>query len=200
MTIHSGYLVVATPALLAFLAGCSSRALFARALIKEYRLTDAEIKQLQFYVSDGILLEQEATSVDKDIDRTHSLIEMEDRYIRRICFRSGTPCVATSVTADALEPAFEPGESLKFSYTTQRQDGEACVFAPDKRATPEGYGNRPNGAGYYNRRPVGTGRYGDSVFTMLLRRDFPAVPVDEAGPRNLRIDSRVVPGMRQGVQ
>lgn len=59
------------------LSGCASRIPLTKSLIREYNLTYNDIKRLQLYISDDLLLEQEAKSVNKDIDHTHSLMKVK---------------------------------------------------------------------------------------------------------------------------
>jgi hypothetical protein len=67
--------------------GCASRVPLTKEIIKEYNLSGSDIKKLQLYVSGGILLEQEQTTIDKNVDFTCSLKKVEDRYIKRIFFK-----------------------------------------------------------------------------------------------------------------
>ncbi len=92
---------------------------FTLQLRNEYKLTDQEIKELQFYISDQVLLEREIVDVDKKISKEHILKKIEDKILDQVIFRSFTPGVAVDVLPYALQVAFE-----QEGYLTFETDGE----------------------------------------------------------------------------
>jgi hypothetical protein len=182
----------------ALLTGCASRVPLTRALIKEYGLSTADVPQLQFYLSDPLVLEQEATSIDKDIDRTHSLKMVEDQYIKQVEFKKGTPCLVTTASADALQVACEEGKTLSFHLDASHRKGEVYCYRPDVSRRPESPEPRPSGAGYRQWKIVGKETYGDSTYNVLVKYAPPYLLVDQESLTNFKRDARVAPGMRHG--
>ncbi len=179
-------------------SGCASRVPLTKALVKEYNLSYTDIKRLQLYISDDILLEKEAESVNKDIDQSHSLKKVEDRYIKRIYFKSQTPCVAVEAAPDKVKVAFEPADNLTFVYERERPGtDEGYVFKPDRKAAREDLSSRAEGSLFDNWKIVGQQTYADSTYNVVIRNDYPILLVDQASLRTFLIESRTVPGMRQ---
>jgi hypothetical protein len=179
------------------LSSCASRIPLTKALIREYNLTYSDIKRLQLYISDDILLEQEAKSVNKDIDQTHSLKKVEDQYIKRVYFKRQTPCIAVDAAADKVKVAFEPSDNLTFTYETAATGREGFVFRPEKKATKEEQSSKSDGSLFDNWRIVGQQTYADSAYNVILRDEYPLLLVDQASLRTFLVESRTVPGMRQ---
>jgi hypothetical protein len=178
-------------------SGCASRIPLTKALIREYNLSYADIKRLQLYTSDDILLEQEARNVNKDIDQTHSLKKVEDQYIKRVYFKRQTPCIAVEASADRLKVAFEPADNLTFTYESANPDREGYVYRPEKKATKEELSRQSEGSLFDNWRIVGQQTYADSTYNVIIRDEFPLLLVDQASLRTFLVESRTVPGMRQ---
>jgi len=91
-------------------------------LQEEYNLTDEEIMQLQFYISDKVILERELVEVDKKVSKEHRLKKIEDKLVDQVVFRSFTPGVAVEVLPYMLRVAFE-----QQGYLTFKTDGEPEV-------------------------------------------------------------------------
>ncbi|HMD67241.1 MAG TPA: hypothetical protein VKF42_00080 [Chitinivibrionales bacterium] len=177
-------------------SGCASRVPLTRALIREYNLTYADIKRLQLYISDDILLEQEAKNINKDIDQTHSLKKVEDQYIKRVYFKRQTPCIAVEAEADRVKVAFEPSDNLTFMYESN-PEREGYVYRPEKKAAKEEQSSQAEGSLFNNWRIVGQQTYADSTYNVIVRDEFPLLLVDQASLRTFLVESRTVPGMRQ---
>jgi hypothetical protein len=180
-----------------FLTGCSSTIPYSKALIDEYKLTPSETKQLQFFISDGVLLEREQMSIDKDIDESYSLKKVEDRYIKQIKFRRLTPCIVTSVEGDHLRVALEPKDQLAFDLKKGHRHGSVFVYKPDVLFTEPEHRPRSREAGFYGWVVMGTEDYEQTKYDVLCRRSLPILMVDERSLRKLVIDARIAPGMRQ---
>lgn len=92
---------------------------FTLELRNEYQLTDQEVRELQFYVSDRVILEREIVDIDKRVSKEHILKKIEDKILDQVVFRSFTPGVAVDVLPYALQVAFE-----QQGYLTFETDGE----------------------------------------------------------------------------
>ena len=88
-------------------------------LQEEYNLTDEEVMQLQFYVSDKVMLEREIIAVDKKVSKEHRLKKVEDKLVDQVVFRSLTPGIAVELLPYMLRVAFEDQ-----GYITFKSEGE----------------------------------------------------------------------------
>jgi hypothetical protein len=178
------------------LVGCSSQVPLTKALIKEYNISNSDVKRLQLYVSDDILLEQEVTTIAKDVDSTHSLKKVEDRYIKQIVFKKKTPCIATSVESNRMHVAFEPGGQLLFESNSGNPDGAVFCLLPERKPGKVEEEVKPS-TGYVNWNLIGHMEYADSAYNVFVRNHIPYLLVDYASLKTLVIDAREVKGMRQ---
>ena len=184
--------------LISLLAGCASRVPLTRALIREYQLSDNDVTRLQLYVSDDLLLEQQITRVDKNIDSSYSLKKVEDKFIKRVRFNAGTPCVALEAAPDKLKVAFEPDEGLNFVVEKNNPLGEIFSYQPEKSTVQERKNQVPSTSPFYDWKPIGQQTYKDTAYNVLVNGRIPHVLVDMAGLRKVVVEARTVPGIRQG--
>jgi len=186
-------------ALVCWLTGCSSMVPLTPDLLKEYKLSNYEVGKLQLFVSDGILLEAERTLIDKEIDSTHSLKTVEDNFVKQIYFKKKTPCIPMEAKADRLYVAFETGDYLLFKLNKKHPQGKVFSYVPDRKSKGEKI-NRISGSGFSSWTFVGRETYKDSVFNVLVKTEgvMPYLLVDEESLKNLVIEKRSVPGLRQG--
>lgn len=182
----------------AFAAGCASRVPLTKALISEYQLEPGDVTRLQLYVSDDLLLEQQITTIDKNIDSSYSLKKVEDKYIKRIRFNAVTPCIATEAESDRLKIAFEPSESLLFTLDKSNAKGEVFAYQPERSTIEERRNMIATTSSFYNWKQIGQEVYKDTTYNVLVKRTVPFLMVDMAGLRKVVVEARTVPGMRQG--
>jgi hypothetical protein len=180
------------------LLGCSPHVALTTGLIKEYGLSTNDITKLQLFVSDGILMEKHMTKIDKNIDSSsYGLKKVEDYYVKRIYFNTGTPCIATSASPDKVAVAFEqPGSSLEF-VARKRSDNTIFVFQPSKKFPHDTIEARESAAGFRNWKLIGEEKYSDTTFNVLVKDELPFILVDRTSLQNFIIESRSVKGLRQ---
>jgi hypothetical protein len=191
---RSLFLLVAIAALL----GCSSQVALTTGLIKEYGLSTNDITKLQLFVSEGILMEKRTMKIDKNIDSSnYGLKKVEDYYVKRIYFKAGTPCIATSASPDKVMAAFEqPGSSLDFAAHRQ-SDNTLFVFQPSKKLVHDTIEARESSAGFRNWKMIGEEKYSDTTFDVFIRNETPFLLVDKKSLQKVVIESRSVRGLRQ---
>ena len=108
-------LVALALALALALTGCASSLVpFTDGLRTANGLSDADVKKLQFYVSDTITMRREITRGGRQITGNHKLIVVSGKTIEEVVIEKGTPGVATSVEGNVIRVSFEPGSSLPF--------------------------------------------------------------------------------------
>lgn len=92
----------------------------ASKLIDEYRLSEADLLGLQFYISDDIILHKQSSSVDAEV-KDGSLIINENNKLNQIIIKSKTPCVVIQSNKDSIEVEFDNNYRLTFMTSN-----EAC--------------------------------------------------------------------------
>lgn len=173
---------------------CSSRRPLTRDLINEYNLNEAGLKKIQCYLSDHLRLEREVANVDKNIEPSHSLLRVEDRFIDQINFKKNTPCIITRVDADKLYVAFEKNDNLLFQLVKRHSKGNVYCYIPDDNSSNVHYPDRLKESAWYS--PIGMENYMGKDYFALMKRNLPYLMVDEKSLKNLEIEKRNVDGMR----
>jgi hypothetical protein len=199
-------------ALLALGTGCGRTLIpFTAELRAEHRLTDADVKNLQFYLSDDITLRRELESGSRQVTGNHRLLLVSGKTVEEVTVAGGTPGVAVSVTEERIAVSFDPGSSLTFSTTGEIEAAHAVVKSERRFAEPPDPFPGNNGDDeerFGSRRASSFGRYllateGDGRIT-FLGQSF--ATVDDSARAHLMIDSekleevveseKVLPGVR----
>ncbi len=97
------------------LASCTYYSYYSAGTRDHYSLTDDDIKQVQFYNSQGFKLTREVSTYDsKKIAKWHTLRSEQGKLIEEIDFDALLPGVAVNSTYDRLDISFEAGKTLPF--------------------------------------------------------------------------------------
>jgi hypothetical protein len=199
-------------ALLALGTGCGRTMIpFTAELRAEHRLSDADVKNLQFYLSDDITLRRELESGSRQVTGNHRLLLVSGKTVEEVTVAGGTPGVAVSVTDERIAVSFDPGSSLAFSTTGEIEAAHAVVKSDSRFAEPPDPFPGNNGDDeprFGSRRASSFGRYllateADGQIT-FLGQSFGTV--DNSARAHLMIDSekleevveseKVLPGVR----
>jgi hypothetical protein len=134
-------LPLAVVALLALetLTGCRTFVPFTQELRDQNRLTDAELQNLQFYVSTNIVLRREADSAGRQVTGNHRLVVVAGKTIEEVLVESKTPGICVGTGPHTLSISFEQGSSIEFTPTTARS---GFAVAPDPDPFPGNYARR----------------------------------------------------------
>lgn len=127
-------------ALVPALAGCGAgRIPFTHEIRSQYRLTDAEVKNLQFYVSHTVTLRRELDATSRQVTGGHKLVLTTGKVIEEVVVEEDTPGVATAVGPDTITVSFDVGSSMVFGLRT----GEAMP-PPPPPSSPGPYAEPPD--------------------------------------------------------
>lgn len=97
-------------------AGCGGGMIpFTHELRTQHNLSDADVKNLQFYVSRTITLRRELESGGRQITGNHKLVLVSGKTIEEVVIEEATPGVAVNVSGRSIAVSFEPGSSMVFS-------------------------------------------------------------------------------------
>lgn len=94
--------------------GCSSMVPFTYELRSAHRLTDDEVRNLQFYASHEITLRREVQSQDSQVTPGHTLRLISGKSVEEVVIPAKTPGVATHVSPERISVSFVSGTSLDF--------------------------------------------------------------------------------------
>lgn len=112
-----------------FLSGCSNRVAFTKDLIRGYALTAEDLSELQYYVSNDILL-RHAKSFSENYDIEDGVLVSKKRFeVDEVLVKEDTPGIAVGVgpRGRSLEVSFEKRSAFPFRM------GTAGVFEIQKK-------------------------------------------------------------------
>src|ERR1700679_4194524 len=129
-------LFLAVTALLALAtAGCRSFIPFTQELRDQNNLSEADLRNLQYYVSSTITLRREVGSTGPLVTGNHKLIVVGGKTVEEIVVESYTPGICVGVGPHTLAVSFAQGASLDFSPAGFTPGGLAATgFAEPARA------------------------------------------------------------------
>jgi hypothetical protein len=97
-------------AMISLLASCAKKIPFTNAIRDKYNLTADEIKSIQFYISDDIVLYKKESEGGRNTEEG-KLVVKENTSEDRIIIKKGTPCVVTDVVGtNKLVVSFETND------------------------------------------------------------------------------------------
>jgi hypothetical protein len=195
---------------------------FTQEIRVQHRLSDADVKNLQFYLSHRVTLRRELDSGSRRITGNHKLLLLSGKTIEEVVIEAETPGVAVSLGVGgdqgSLAISFEQGSSLVFSTsgelrTTSAASSSGPTLGFDEEPDPFP-GNQPGAKDDPEPFPSGGGSFGGRF---LLAADVSGrVPfqgtrfaaIDDSGRAHLLIDAetleqvvenrKVLPGVRLG--
>lgn len=114
--------------LLTFLGSCTQLTPFTGQVQQRYKLSESDLKQLQFYTSDDIVLYQ--ASNDADISTINGeLLVHSDKQVKRVVIPRGTPGQVVYVYPDKLAVCFDSDASRNLLFGSKYIDGEYRLMA-----------------------------------------------------------------------
>ena len=130
LNLRSLLAVAAAFAIGLFMTGCGSGLIaFTHELRDQNRLTDDEIKNLQFYVSHKITLRRELESGNREVTGNHKLLLTAGKSIEEVVVEEKTPGIALQVKAGQIAISFERGTSLDFLVEGAKPVGSDAISA-----------------------------------------------------------------------
>jgi len=211
LNLRSFLAVAAALVLGLFVTGCGSGLIaFTHELRAENRLTDDEIKNLQFYVSHKITLRRELESGNREVTGNHKLLLTAGKSIEEVVVAEKTPGIAVQVRSGQISISFEHGTSLDFVVEGAKGMGSEAMAAisrpppdpfPGNARPPELAPTRPSSDSFSGNYWLWVEPWGQVAFA---GKPFDAV--DDSAQAFLMIDSdtlkevvknrKVLPGIR----
>lgn len=112
--------IIYISSLLLAMQSCAPKVPFTMAIQEKYKLTDTDIKKIQFYTSDDIVL-YKAESASKTETTGGEVVVTNKSQEERLLIKKGTPCVVVKIEGkDKLYLGFDAGDGkmLLFSGRT----------------------------------------------------------------------------------
>jgi hypothetical protein len=169
--------------LLALLISCSPTLTpFTQKLYDEYKWAADDLKRIQFYLSDDIVLRRKVSEGQTQI-QNGKIKTIDGEKIEEVIFRAGTPCVFLfSPKEDRFAISFEQSEPPKY-----------LMFGPNPK-----YGNRYVLLGKEWNRNTGTITYEDTSWYTTSESAYACLLVDLKRATSIERKSEVVKGQRVG--
>jgi len=105
--------------------GCRTFVPFTQEIRDQNHLSEAELRNLQYYVSSTITLRRELDSAGRQVTGNHKLLVVAGKTIEEVVVESKTPGICVGVGPHALSISFEQGTSIDFAPLGARS------FAPE---------------------------------------------------------------------
>src|SRR5262245_56225138 len=113
--------------------GCHSLVPFTHEIRDQNSLKTQDLKNLQFYLSNRVVLRREVSSGGREITGSHKLLVISGKTIEEVVIEAGTPGIAVGAGEGTLAISFEPGSSLVFAAS---RDAGASPGGVTSFATP----------------------------------------------------------------
>lgn len=94
--------------LVALLFGCARSVTFSHTMRERINLLDDDLKKVQFYVSEKIIIKREFVNWSSEINREHDLKQVGEHFLETVIINTDTPGIVVEANEDELHVSFEP--------------------------------------------------------------------------------------------
>lgn len=189
------------------LAGCRPALVPLTQEIREQNhLSDNELKNLQYYVSNTITLRKELESGGRQVTGGHKLVVVAGKTIEEVVVEAKTPGICVGVDANRLQISFEQGSAITFMPATARSSPQAGTYAtaPDADPFPGNHPARPearpeglfSGAYMVWVEPGGTVPFLGKHFDPMEETTSATLLIDAESLEQVVKQRKVLPGLR----
>ena len=127
-------------------ASCASKVPFTTKAMTDYKLSNDDVKKLQFYVQGNIVMTN-GNSEKGTNTKDGELVIKDEQNLNKVIISSGTQGIVERIEGDFMYVSFEEGKNLRFK--TSPTDGKyrlkSYKFDPKKRMGSVNFG----GADYF---------------------------------------------------
>jgi hypothetical protein len=108
---------------------CSPKVIYTTNVQQKYKLTESDLKKIQFYTSDDIVLYTKETASKTETDKGELVVKSNSEE-ERILIKKGTPCIVEKIIGtDKLSISFEVGEGKFLVFGTAEANGPYKLLA-----------------------------------------------------------------------
>lgn len=116
---------------LAFLTSCSPKLQFTQSVKEQHKLTDEELKKIQFYTSGDILLQRAEKGGTEKETTEGELVITTGKSMEQVLIKAGTPGIIIKVLDDnKVAVRFEPGEGKYLVFGDPRNRKGSYMIVP----------------------------------------------------------------------
>lgn len=109
------------PAILSIVTSCSPKIEFTQSIREQYKLTPEEIRGIQFYLSDPVILRRGEDEKAQKTTEEGTLIIQSGKSLDQVTFKAFTPGAVESVVDNTtLKVAFEDGVEKQLVFGSSR--------------------------------------------------------------------------------
>lgn len=111
------------------LTGCSQIKFFERNTQLAYNLSNEEVKNIQYYISSGIMLRHKEVEAHSKVTGSNKIKKDEDVYQKNVIIFSNTPGIATDVQQDIIYVQFSDDITLAFKPESDLPEAAYTIFS-----------------------------------------------------------------------
>ena len=179
---------------------CARTVTFSHSVRERINLLDEDLKKIQFYVSEKIIIKREFINWSSEINRDHDLRQIGNHYLETVIINTDTPGIVVESYDEELHVSFEPDPNFYLVFcqdcSENKKDSDLYTLSSFKMKGRE-------------LEPVENSRLFDNVskdavfyFTEYGNQDFYIVNNSHGAylklknkvEKNMRLSKRVLPG------
>jgi hypothetical protein len=113
---------------LIMLSSCAGTIAFTQPLRERINFLDDDLKKVQFYVSEKLIIRREFVNWQTEINRDHDLRQIGDHYLETVIINPNTPGMVVDAYDDLLYVSFEPDPNFYLVFcqgcSEKKKDGD----------------------------------------------------------------------------
>jgi hypothetical protein len=140
--------------------GCGQIKFFERNTQLAYNLSNEDVKNIQYYISSGIMLRHKEVEASSKVTGSNKIKKDEDVYQKNVIIFSNTPGIATDVQQDIIYVQFSDDIILTFKPESDLPEAAYTIFSINGEEITDGGSIKFRGSDY----TVHFGDYKEGVF------------------------------------
>jgi len=112
MYLKKGAIIFTAVVALLIIASCARTVTFSHDMRERINLLDDDLKKVQFYVSEKIIIQREFVNWKSEINSQHDLRQIGNHYLETVVINTNTPGIVVEVNDDELHVSFEPNPNF----------------------------------------------------------------------------------------
>lgn len=114
-----------------FIISCSPKIPFTQSIREKYKLNETELKSIQFYTSENIVLKRGEMNANEKETKEGTLTIKSGSSVEQVVIKAGTPCVVEQVVdKDKVTLSFDDGSDKYLVFgSLKNQDGYYTMMA-----------------------------------------------------------------------
>ncbi len=148
------------------LFGCATKVPFTHELRSEYNLAPDDLRRLQYYLSDTVVLQREVGN-DEIVTVNRRVKIRRESSVEQVVIRRRTPGVAVGSGTHSLDVSFEHGNQIKFGIDNDAKVRRGGVYQMMLPTTKDGQENVIYGGATYSNT-----NYSSDVYILVVLQEL----------------------------